>query len=100
MGRLKGKDVLSQWLKVSLGNKAKSSSEGKAEHRGPHLALAPGKSKRTDWEFKVILSYKGSLSFPLNPRTKKEEKKSVPGLQVELLIEVLTWHLRSGFDFQ
>lgn len=77
-------------MKVSLGNKAKSNSEGKAKHGGPHLALAPGKSKSPDWEFKVILSYKGSLSFPLDPRTKEEEKKSVPGLQVELLIDVLT----------
>lgn len=74
-----------QWLKVSLGNKAKSSSEGKTEHGGPRLILVPGKSKRPDGEFKVILSYKGSLSSPLT-KNKRKKKKSVPGLQVELLI--------------
>lgn len=85
-------------MKVSLGNKAKSSSEGKTERGGPRLILVPGKSKRPDWEFKVILSYKREFEFPSNPRT-KEKKKSVPGLQVELLFEVLTQHRRSDFGF-
>lgn len=62
-------------MKVSLGNKAKSSSEGKTERGGLHLILAPGKSKRLDWEFKVILGYKGSLSSPLTQEQKKEKKE-------------------------
>lgn len=65
-----------QWLKVSLGNKAKSSSEGKTERGGPRLILVPGKSKRPDWEFKVILSYKGSLSSPLTQEQKKKKVSS------------------------
>lgn len=61
-----------QWLKVSLSNKAKSSSEGKTEHGGPRLILVPGKSK-------VILSYKGSLSSPLTQEQKKKVSSRIAG---------------------